>query len=475
MKFLPIIGIGLTLIIFAAAIFLVSLHLRGQMRQQIINRDAEVLHSVALAYLDQAVSSDGSELENAAKRKGVFTKVLLKTSQMRNVIAARLFTPGSRQITIPEIVVNEIEIPEQDLKILKTLNPIAEYRQNARLDKIFTNYSSYTKASGKDDDPTANLLEVDIPLHRKDGEKLLGVAQLIFGKESLKKEFASLDQHLLRQGGIVFFVGGFIIVVGLGWAFHRLESSNRLLKQRTQDLLHANEELTVAAKSSAVGAITAHLMHDLKNPLFSLQMLANQMAEEDSSETNDKWRTAIDTTKRIQSMVNEVTRVLSDDQSAVKYELSLAELREVIESKVLPLAQESNVRFSSWAAVDGQLSNRTGNLVILILQNLIHNAIQATPEGKEVKMVLINQDDYVAFEVHDEGPGINEAMQETLFTPQRSSKRGSSGIGLAISKQLANHIGAVLELKSTSEQGSVFRLALPESLLLEKQIAFSES
>jgi nitrogen-specific signal transduction histidine kinase len=64
-------------------------------------------------------------------------------------------------------------------------------------------------------------------------------------------------------------------------------------------------------------------------------------------------------------------------------------------------------------------------------------------------------------EVADEGPGLPPEMQARLFAPCPSHKKGGSGIGLAISQQLANHLGAELELKHSSSKGCAFRLALP--------------
>jgi nitrogen-specific signal transduction histidine kinase len=52
-------------------------------------------------------------------------------------------------------------------------------------------------------------------------------------------------------------------------------------------------------------------------------------------------------------------------------------------------------------------------------------------------------------------------MQVRLFTPCSSHKKGGSGIGLAISQQLANHLGAELSLKHSSSKGCTFRLTLP--------------
>ena len=59
-------------------------------------------------------------------------------------------------------------------------------------------------------------------------------------------------------------------------------------------------------------------------------------------------------------------------------------------------------------------------------------------------------------------------MTAHLFAPCKSSKEGGSGIGLAISKQLANHLGANLELKSNSPEGCVFVLRVPKNVASEK-------
>jgi signal transduction histidine kinase len=94
------------------------------------------------------------------------------------------------------------------------------------------------------------------------------------------------------------------------------------------------------------------------------------------------------------------------------------------------------------------------------LENLVRNAIEATPSGKEVSLTITRAGGILVCEVRDEGSGIPEPLQSNLFVPCRSRKAGGHGIGLAICKQLANHLGATLELKSTGLSGSVFALRL---------------
>ncbi|MCX8156221.1 MAG: ATP-binding protein [Verrucomicrobiae bacterium] len=115
--------------------------------------------------------------------------------------------------------------------------------------------------------------------------------------------------------------------------------------------------------------------------------------------------------------------------------------------------------------MDARLSSREAALVALILENLLRNAIQASAPGQLVELRLRGQGGEVLCEVRDQGPGLPENLRPQVFAPCVSTKPGGMGIGLAISKQLANHLGARLELVSTSPAGTVFVLALPTTPL----------
>ena len=67
------------------------------------------------------------------------------------------------------------------------------------------------------------------------------------------------------------------------------------------------------------------------------------------------------------------------------------------------------------------------------------------------------------FSVTDQGPGLPAAVQAALFTPVTSTKAGGTGIGLALSGQLARHLGAELGLVRTGADGTEFCLRLPSS------------
>jgi len=91
----------------------------------------------------------------------------------------------------------------------------------------------------------------------------------------------------------------------------------------------------------------------------------------------------------------------------------------------------------------------------------VQNAIEATPPGKIVELLVTGDARVTTFEVQDQGPGLPEGLAVRLFTPVTSGKKGGGGIGLAISKQLAQSLGAELELAASGSAGSVFRLSVP--------------
>src|SRR6185295_2870715 len=302
------------------------------------------------------------------------------------------------------------------------------------------------------------------PIHAKNDRRLLGVAQYLLDGQNIANEFAALDRNLFFQAAATFSIGGVIVVIVLGLAFHRLQRTNRLLAERTAELLSANHELTLAAKTSALGAVTAHLIHGLKNPLFGLECFMATRSQEADTESSPDWQYVLSTTHHMQTMLSEVVRLMKEENGAIGYEISLDELTAIISSKTLPIARKAGIHYSVELNTEGTLSNREANLVILILDILLKNALQATPTGKKVKLIVRPGENSTLCEVQDEGPGFRAELLDYLFKPCQSRKKGGNGIGLAIAKQLASHIGAELELKRSSPNGCAFSLSLPEKL-----------
>ena len=142
-----------------------------------------------------------------------------------------------------------------------------------------------------------------MPLHRGGNSAAAGAAQFWLSAAPVRAELAAHDDRLWLQAAIAWAAGSCVIVVGVAWAFRRLAAANRQLAARTADLERANRELVLSAKTSALGAVAAHLVHELKHPIAGLeQIVAGRGA---GSDGGSEQATASELTRRLRVMVNE--------------------------------------------------------------------------------------------------------------------------------------------------------------------------
>ena len=446
--------IGFTLAVFGVAILLVTLQLRKNIEDQILRRDGEVLNAIALMqeYADDNLSDLGSLDQDPLDH----IAMVLETSRMRNALAVRLLDAQGGFVTGIPANTKEVQLNTNDLAPLRVQSPLTRFYSRARLSDYLLPPAMNTPA-----EPTMSILEVLVALPPNRPQQLVGVAQFILDGSHVREELATANRYLFGYTAAVFFLGGLVIVLALSWSFRQLAHSHRLLSQRTRDLLQANHELTMAAKTSALGAVTAHLLHGLKNPLSGLQSFVASGSGEAGALGQEDWRDAVATTRRMQTLINDIVRILREEDGVGQYQIQLDELMAMIGARVRPVAGEAGVRWDTIVRGQGVLSNRDANLVMLILENLIQNAVQATPAGKSVQLTVTDAENGMVFEIADEGSGLPENVRASLFSPCRSTKPGGSGIGLALSKQLATQLGAELSLQKSTPQGSVFRLTMP--------------
>jgi signal transduction histidine kinase len=246
----------------------------------------------------------------------------------------------------------------------------------------------------------------------------------------------------------------------VGLVIRRLQRAEASLLARTQDLLHANRELTFAAKTSALGAITAHLVHGLRNPVAGLSALASSQ----DAEGPETLREASAAARRIREMVDEVVVLLREENSGASYQVPAHEILTDVSRALSGMAAQRGVQLQVQSESATLLDNRTAALTGAILRNLARNAIEAAPatEGR-VGIAVSEEKGSVVFSVTDNGPGLPDAVAARLFEPTASTKPDGAGIGLAICRQLALSIGAKLEVSATVRPGTCFRLVLPPS------------
>lgn len=441
-----------TLAVFGALVFGQAFRLRQPLHDEVLKREAESIRAVVQMQIGGAEKTLEA-VKLPLTTNDVFNAVL-ESSRLQGVVNVQLFDPaGVLRESYPAIA--------SDAAIGRAWwpNPLtdatARLHPNGSLEEIF----GLPPQAGTV--PTeVPLLEVVVPLTAPKQMSSLGVARYWIVADSVAAELRHLDRSLFTQAAIAFAAGAVLLIALVVWTYRRLAEAQRQLVDQSADLARANQELDFAAKTGALGAISAHLIHGLKNPLAGLEGFVSEAADEPVS--GQARQTAMETARRLRTLVNDVVAVLRDEKSGeADYPVPLAEAVEAVENRMAPLAASAGVTLAVELTGKTELKARIANLAGLVLANLVSNAVEASPRGAEVRLDAHADRQRVEFVVTDQGRGLPEAVRASLFRPVRSAKPGGGGMGLAISHRLARHAGGELSLVRTSETGTAFRLIVP--------------
>lgn len=461
---LPWLVLAVVLLSLATVIFLAVRPIRDSIREQMVHREGDVLRAVVTARLEN-MTTEG-EADDLADPMSQLA-ALLSISRLEGVtMGIRLFDDeGAFVLSVPPLLMEQ-ELPDPFRAQLLHLDPVCRFQPQALLSDQF-----YPETVNDVEDPVrAPLVEVYIPLHVSGSSAPLGVAEFVMDGRPVVAEFQRLDRRLWYQGTAVFLVAGAAVSLVLGWAFRRLHRLHQQLAERTESLLQANAELALAARTTALGAITSHLVHGLRSPMAGLQNLVAAGRQEEGAPAPEDWEQAAASVRRMQNLMAEVLHVLQEHPKSDQYRISLSELVDQVCRRVASLARERDVHFRVECSATGWLDNRAANLISLILVNLVENALQATPAGQGVSLTVVRRRGEVACQVADQGSGVPEALRAMIFRPVISTKEGGSGLGLAISRQLAQHLGIDLRLASNGPAGAVFEVRLPEAMIATEEV-----
>ena len=241
-------------------------------------------------------------------------------------------------------------------------------------------------------------------------------------------------------------------------------------RRRTEEALrHAKEE---AERANRVKSdFLAVMSHELRTPLNAIVGYRDLLQQGVGGPVTDTQQVYLE---RIGSGVQQLLRLIDQVLSLSQIEAGQADLNiESVDLRALaresaalvePIVAERNVHFLlELPAADVSCDTDTGRLGQILL-NLLSNAAKFTDCG-EIALVLRDDGDAIVFEVRDTGVGIAATDLEAIFQPfvraTPTRRAGGTGLGLPVSRQLAQLLGGELTAVSELGRGSTFTLRLP--------------
>jgi len=302
----------------------------------------------------------------------------------------------------------------------------------------------------------------------RDGEKIIGIIDV---ESSSRNAFTHNDFIALESlaGILASVITSADQYQRLQITISQLRSTQVELRARMEAQRSAENRLVQAAKLAAVGEMAAGIAHELNNPLTSVTGFAELAL--DSLPKDSQTRKDLDIVVREAIRARDVVRRLLDFARQSESTRARASLNEVIEDVValsrhlihtsgveLKLELEKNL---PWILVDV-------NQMKQVLLNLVHNALQAMPNGGEMTIVTQSASragrDWIRVSVCDTGVGIPQLELARIFEPFYTTKgdQGGTGLGLSVTYGIITDHGGQIDVESQIGIGSKFTVWLPQ-------------
>jgi signal transduction histidine kinase len=272
-------------------------------------------------------------------------------------------------------------------------------------------------------------------------------------------------------------VSGVHAVAGGDWSTRVSVSSQDEIGQlaeafnkMTEQLLEQRDRTLQAERVASWRELARRLAHELKNPLFPLQITIENLQrarDQHPDQFDEVFRESTATLLAELQQLKQIIAQFSDFAKMPKPEIETVDANSVVRD-VLKLF-EAQFQANGRPRIEPVLDLAEGELKIpadalqlsRALRNLILNAMDAMPEGGRLRIRTQRLEDGARIEVEDSGQGLTEEECARLFTPYYSTKRHGTGLGLAIVQSVvADHHGKI-SVSGRPGHGATFTIDLP--------------
>ncbi|HUL15188.1 MAG TPA: ATP-binding protein [Terriglobales bacterium] len=243
------------------------------------------------------------------------------------------------------------------------------------------------------------------------------------------------------------------------------ERIGALVTLRDLDSLESiNTQLQVSERLAALGRITAGVAHEVKNPLNSMRLWLENLKESLPRDGDTGARQAVQVLDSEIDRLDAVVKRFLDFTRPMEIRLeatNLAFLLRDVLAVALPQLQQANVEVSQNLIADVPEVFADRGLLRQAVLNLVLNAVDAMPNGGQLRLMLNRKGDMAEISVADTGKGIPAENQQKIFQLFFTTRPGGSGIGLASTFRIVQLHNGSIDFTSEVGRGTTFRIELP--------------
>jgi len=242
------------------------------------------------------------------------------------------------------------------------------------------------------------------------------------------------------------------------------ERIGALLTLRDAESVHSIEhEIELSRRLAAIGRLTSGVAHEVKNPINAI-VVHLEVLRQKLKEIDPDARRHMDVIGSEIQRLDRVVQTLVDFTRPVELRLSEIDLRKLVEDVVMlasPAAEQNHVTIERQSSEQPLVSRVDSDLVKQAVLNIVINGVQAMQDGGILRLTLRREGESALIIIRDYGQGIPTEIRDKIFNLYFTTKKGGSGIGLAMAYRVVQLHHGSLEFTSIPERGTTFYLRFP--------------
>jgi two-component system C4-dicarboxylate transport sensor histidine kinase DctB len=291
------------------------------------------------------------------------------------------------------------------------------------------------------------------------------VAQGVAASAALKRAYEDLEEKVELR------------TTDLSDANHRLQ--NEIVdRTRAEESLRATlHDLVHTAKMAVLGQMSASITHELNQPLAAVQTLSDNTVKLLERGRHDEAKENLRMIAKTMAHMGKITGQLKRFARRSDIESDPVNVPVVINDAIFLMKQGQRlrgVRIEVRVADGLPLAMCEASRLEQVLVNLLSNAVDAVEHVAEpvVEVRVVEWNEFVSIEVHDNGPGLSDAASAHLFEPFFTTKEQGVGLGLglAISNDIVHRFGGTLRAETSQRLGGAAFIVRLRAALAEESV-----